>query len=285
MKPPLPATPLSHENVSVDIVDRLRGLLVSYGSVVVAYSGGADSAFLADVAHEVLGERSLAVLAVSPSLAPAEREDAAGLAAERGWRFREVRTSEMERDAYRRNDGDRCFQCKDALFDALCPVAGSRQMLLGTNLDDLGDYRPGLRAAAMHGARSPLVDAGFTKRDVREASRARGLRTWDKPASPCLSSRVAYGIEVTPERLDRIARAEAYVRSLGFRELRVRDHGGPARVEVPMADVPRLSAEPVRSSVMHALLALGFDGVTIDPRGLRSGSMNVALGLPVRRSS
>lgn len=281
----LAATPPSHENVSVDKVDRLRELLASYGSVVVAYSGGADSAFLADVAHEVLGERSLAALAVSASLAPAERSDAIALAAERGWRFLEVRTSEMEREAYRRNDGDRCFQCKDALFDALRPLAGARRMLLGTNLDDLGDYRPGLRAGELHGARSPLVDAGFTKRDVREASRARGLRTWDKPASPCLSSRVAYGIEVTPERLDRIARAEAYVRSLGFRELRVRDHGGPARVEVPLADLPRLSAEPVRSRVVGALLALGFDRVTIDPRGLRSGSMNVALGLPVRRTS
>jgi uncharacterized protein len=280
----LPADRSCRENGAVEA---LRAILASYGSAAVAYSGGADSAFLADVAHEVLGASMVAVLAVSPSLAPVERGDAAGLAHERGWPYAEIETSEMTRGEYRRNDADRCFWCKDSLLGALRPFAhvrGLREILLGTNVDDLGDYRPGLRAAAMHGARAPLVDAGYTKDMVRESSRARGLRTWDKPASPCLSSRIAYGVEVTPERLDRIARAEAFVRSLGFRELRVRDLGGPARIDVPIADVPRISSEPLRSRVDAELAALGFDGVTVDPNGLRSGSMNVALGMPSRRT-
>lgn len=263
----------------------LKRVVAGYGSAAVAYSGGADSAFLADVAHEVLGERMVAVTAVSESLAPVEREDAAALARERGWRHVEIRTGELRRPEYVANDADRCYHCKDELFRTLGPLArdlGVAEMLVGTNVDDLGDYRPGQRAAAAHGVRAPLVDAGFTKENVREASRARGLRTWDKPAAPCLSSRIAYGIEVTPERLDRIARAEAFVRSLGFRELRVRDHGDAARVEVPAGDVSRLVGQ--RERVTAALRRLGYPVVTIDLDGFRSGSMNVALGIPVRRT-
>lgn len=268
-------------------LQRLREIIASYGSAAVAYSGGADSAFLADVAHEVLRDRMVAVLAVSESLAPAEHDDARSLARERGWRYEEIRTRELERDGYRRNDADRCFHCKDELLDVLAPLAhdlGLQEVLLGANVDDLGDYRPGRRAAAEHGARTPLVEAGFAKADIRAASRVRGLPTWDKPAAPCLSSRIAYGIEVTPERLDRVAKGEAFLRSLGFRELRVRDHGDLARIEVPAGEISRLADARVRERVSAHLASLGFVYVTLDLQGMRSGSMNVPLGFPLRRN-
>jgi pyridinium-3,5-biscarboxylic acid mononucleotide sulfurtransferase len=264
--------------------DVLRGILSSYAGAAVAYSGGADSAFLADVCADVLGPRMIAVTAVSASLAPAERSAAAGLARERGWRHVEIDTHELQRPEYRANDGSRCYHCKDELFTALEPLAerlGVERVLVGTNVDDLGDFRPGLRAAAEHGVSAPLVEAGFTKRDVREASRARGLPTWDKPASPCLASRIAYGIEVTEDRLARVAEAEAFLRGLGFRELRVRDLGRAARVEVPLTDLPRLHAQQPR--VIDRLRKLGYSEVAIDEEGFRSGSMNVALGMPARR--
>jgi pyridinium-3,5-biscarboxylic acid mononucleotide sulfurtransferase len=252
----------------------LRGRLRTHHALVVAYSGGADSAFLASVAHQVLRDRMVAVTAVSPSLAASERADAAVFASERGFRHVEVETDELERAAYKVNDANRCFWCKDALMDALGPLADElgAQVALGVNLDDLGDHRPGQAAAEGRGAVFPLVDAGFTKADVRAASRKMGLRTWDKPAAPCLASRVPYGTEVTVDLLGRVERAEAGLRALGFRELRVRDGGDTARVELPVDDLAAVVAR--REDVIAAVKAAGYRRVTVDLEGLRSGNLN-----------
>jgi uncharacterized protein len=257
-------------------LDVLRGRIRELDGLVVAYSGGADSALLAVVAHQALRDRMVAVTAVSPSLAAAERADAADFARERGFRHVEVETSEMENAAYRANAGDRCFWCKDALMDALEPIAAelapSAAIALGVNLDDLGDHRPGQSAAAGRGAVFPLVDAGFTKADVRAASRSLGLRTWDKPAAPCLASRVPYGTTVDVPLLGRVERAEAALRALGFRELRVRHGGDTARIEVPLRDVARVVEE--RAAVVVAVQGAGYQRVTLDLEGLRSGNLN-----------
>lgn len=262
-----------------DLRDRLRAL----GRVVVAFSGGADSAFLAWMANDTLGsDRSLAVTAVSPSLPAAERAESADLAAEWGLRWCEVETDELADAAYTRNDADRCYWCKDALLRAARPLATAEgaTVVLGVNLDDLGDHRPGQRAASERGAAFPLVDAGFGKSDVRAWSRRLGLRTWDKPAAACLASRLPYGTPVTLRRLAAVERAEAALRSLGFRELRVRHYGDTARLEVPLdrlADVVAL-----REGVVAAVRDAGYRYVTLDLEGLRSGNLNAALGLTAR---
>jgi uncharacterized protein len=253
---------------------RLRGL----GPVVIAFSGGADSAFVAAVANDVLGaDASHAVTAVSPSLAGAERDDCAALAAEWGLRWTPVVTHEMERAAYRLNDGDRCFHCKAELMDVLAPIAAAERatIVLGVNLDDLGDHRPGQRAALAGGAVFPLVDAGFTKRDVREASRRLGLRTWDKPAAACLASRVPYGTAVTVPILGRIERAEAALHTLGFVQCRVRHYDDTARIEVDIDDLERVIA--ARREVVDAVRAAGYRYVTLDLEGFRSGNLNAVL--------
>jgi uncharacterized protein len=264
---------------AADKLARLRGILTDLDGAIVAYSGGADSAFLADVAHETLGDRATAVTAVSPSLAPDERASARRLAEERGWRHREVETNELERLGYARNEADRCYHCKTELFEVLGRLAsaGTTTVLVGTNLDDTSDHRPGQVAARERGVRAPLLEAELTKEEIRALSRERGLATWDKPASACLASRIAYGIEVTAERLDRVGRAEAFVRSLGVRQLRVRDHGDLARIEVPPEDVERIASDEVRPRVAAYLRELGFRYVTIDLEGFRSGSMNALL--------
>lgn len=256
----------------------LRDGLAALGRVVVAFSGGADSAFLARVAHDVLGDGALAVTAVSPSLAGVERDDCATLADEWGLRWSEVETTEMETAAYRRNDGDRCFWCKDALMDALAPIAEREGavVVLGVNVDDLGDHRPGQTAAAGRGARFPLVDAGFTKADVREASRALGLRTWDKPAAACLASRIPYGTGVSVAILSRVERAEAGLQGLGFRELRVRHYDDTARIEVPVASLADVVER--REEVVAVVRGAGYAYVTLDLEGLRSGNLNRAIG-------
>ncbi|MGH2725560.1 MAG: ATP-dependent sacrificial sulfur transferase LarE [Actinomycetota bacterium] len=258
-------------------LERLKGLIGSLDDAVVAYSGGADSAFLADVAHEMLGARAEAVTAVSPSLAPDERSAARSLALERGWRHREIVTNEIERDGYVRNEADRCYHCKSELFDVLAALFPGRQVLVGTNLDDTGDHRPGQAAARERDVRAPLLEAGLTKEEIRALSRARGLSSWDKPASACLASRIAYGVEVTAERLDRVARAESFLRSLGLRQLRVRDHGELARIEVPADEVALIASDPVRDEVASFMRGLGFAYVTLDLEGFRSGSMNALL--------
>lgn len=246
--------------------------------VVVAFSGGADSAFLTWVAHDTLGaNRTLAVTAVSPSLAALERDGCRDLAREWGVRHAEVHTAEMANAAYRANDAERCFHCKDALMDAVAPIAQAERavVLLGVNVDDLGDHRPGQRAAAERGARFPLVDAGFTKADVRAASRSLGLRSWDKPAAACLASRLPYGTPVTVDALASVEAAETALRRLGFDDLRVRHYRDTARIEVPLDRLVDVVA--CRAAVVAAVKAAGYRYVTVDLEGLRSGNLNHAL--------
>jgi uncharacterized protein len=255
----------------------LAAAVSRHRELVVAFSGGADSAFLARVAHDTLGpERVRAVTAVSPSLAGAELDDCRGLAAEWGLRWSMVETDEMERAAYRVNDGERCYHCKSALMDALEPLCGAGAVIaLGVNTDDLGDHRPGQRAAGERSAVFPLVEAGFAKADVRDWSHRLGLRTWDKPAAACLASRLPYGTEVTVAVLSRVERAEAGLRALGFRSVRVRHYERTARVEVPLEDHAAILEH--RSEVVAAVRAAGYEYVTLDLEGLRSGNLNSAL--------
>jgi pyridinium-3,5-biscarboxylic acid mononucleotide sulfurtransferase len=258
-------------------LDRLRAALASTGGAVVAFSGGTDSALVAAVAARALGERALAVTAVSPSLPPGELREAREVAALVGIRHRAVRTHEVEREAYAANGPDRCYHCKTELYDVLGGVAveeGLPAVVSGANVDDLGDWRPGLLAAGEHGVRHPLVEAGMTKAEVREAARELGLPTWDKPASACLSSRIEHGVRITVEDLSRVGRAERAVKELGFRQVRVRVHGDVARLEVQAGDVARLASPEVRDRVVEALRALGYRYVTLDLEGFRSGSMN-----------
>jgi pyridinium-3,5-biscarboxylic acid mononucleotide sulfurtransferase len=261
------------------MLDQLRDVLRSFDRVVVAFSGGADSAFLAWVANDTLGpERCVALTAVSPSLAPEEYDDCAALAREWGLRWVPVETDELESVAYVANAGDRCFHCKTALMDVAVPVAAGEDaatVVLGVNLDDLGDHRPGQDAAASRGARFPLVEAGFTKADVRSWSRTLGLRTWDKPAAACLASRIPYGTPVSVELLSGVARAESALRRLGFRDLRVRHYGDTARVELGVEELA--TAVTRREEVVAAVKAAGYTYVTLDLEGFRSGNLNGAL--------
>ena len=261
-----------------ELLSRLRGCLHDLGPVVVAFSGGADSAFLAWMANDVLGSSGAhAVTAVSPSLAPEERADCEALARQWGLRWTAVETDELADPAYTANDGQRCYHCKSSLMDALAPMAAASgaTVVLGVNVDDLGDHRPGQQAAVERGARFPLVEAGLTKADVREASRALGLRTWDKPAAACLASRVPYGTPVTLGVLDRVARAESALRLLGFRQLRVRHYGDLARIEVEETDIA--PAVERRAEVVAAARGAGYTYVTLDLDGFRSGNLNQAL--------
>lgn len=244
------------------------------GRVVVAFSGGADSAFLAAVAHRALGADAHAVTAVSPSLAGDEEADCRALADEWGLRWTPVVTHEMERAAYRSNDTDRCFHCKAELMDVVAPIAAveGATVVLGVNLDDLGDHRPGQKAAADAGAEFPLVVAGFTKADIRAASQALGLRTWDKPAMACLASRIPYGTEVSVSLLSRLDRAESALRALGFRQVRVRHYDQTARLEVPLDDLGGVLAQ--REAVVSAVREQGYRYVTLDLEGFRSGNLN-----------
>ncbi|GAA2361732.1 ATP-dependent sacrificial sulfur transferase LarE [Saccharopolyspora halophila] len=268
-------------------LDRLRARIAEEEALVIAFSGGVDSALLAGVAHEVLGARMLAVTAVSPSLASEERAQAKEFARERGMPHVEVCTDEAERPEYAANDGNRCFHCKSALFDALEPLAAAlgAGIALGTNLDDLGDHRPGQRAAAQRGVLAPMVDAGLSKDEVRAASAQLGLSTADKPAAACLASRVAYGDPVTPEVLARVERAESAVHALGFTVCRVRAHaqGTVARLEVPADHIDHAASR--HAELDDAVREAGFEFCALDLAGFQSGRMNVLLELLPSRTA
>ncbi len=262
------------------IPDRLTESLRALGSTLVAYSGGVDSTYLAWASSRVLGPRSLAVIADSASLPRAELDEATDVARGAGFAVEIVATDEFERDDYLRNATDRCFHCKEALFDQLFPLAAERgfdHVCLGTVTDDLGDVRPGLVSAKRRGAKQPLLDAGLSKEDVRRYAREAGLPVWDKPQAACLSSRIPHGTRVTRDALASIERAEAGVRALGFGLVRVRHYGDTARVEVAPDDVERLQREPTRSEAIAAVNAAGYREVVIDPRGYRTGGARLPI--------
>ena len=262
-------------------LDHLRGILNNLERVVVAFSGGVDSTFLLKVAHDTLGERAVALTARSESYPDWELQEARGLAAAIGARMIEVDTHEMGRDGYRRNSGDRCYHCKTELFEVAATQAarlGLGALCYGAIPDDLGDHRPGMRAAEERSVHAPLVEAGLAKTDIRTLSRQMGLATWNKPATACLSSRFPYGTEITPERLQRIGDCEARVRALGIRQLRARYHGELVRLEIAPEELPRVFADPdLRAALIVACKAAGFRFVSLDLEGYRSGSANEAL--------
>ncbi len=254
--------------------------LHSLGRLLVAYSGGVDSAFLAFAAHEALGDGMLAVLADSPSLARVQLRDAVAFAEEQRIPLEVIETSELTRADYARNDAARCFYCKDEPFTAMEELRRARgfdRVAYGVNRDDLSDLRPGQQAAAQHGVAAPLLEAGLTKADVRALARAAGLRVWDKLASPCLSSRIAYGIPVTPEALTQIERGEKALAALGFHQLRVRHHGDLVRIEIAPDELPRALSQEMAAEFTRIFKQLGFAFVTLDLEGFRSGSLNALL--------
>jgi len=267
--------------------DRLLEILRGYGSVAVALSGGIDSTVVAKAAFMALGDRALAATADSASVPRAELADAVRLAGQIGISHHIVTTAEFDDPNYLRNDGSRCYFCKSELYrriEEMIPQWGVQVICSGANQDDLGDYRPGLTAAAEHLVRHPLLEAGFTKADVRELARFWGLPTWDKPASPCLSSRLAPGVAVTHERTARIEAAEICLRELGYRECRVRLHQDElARIEVPADGLARLADPKIRAALVARMQELGFRYITLDLQGFRSGNLNGLVSLEQKR--
>jgi pyridinium-3,5-biscarboxylic acid mononucleotide sulfurtransferase len=271
------------ETVAVDAIakeERLRKIFRKLDSVIVAYSGGVDSSYVAYIANEELGPRALCVTGESASLAAYQREEIDRAVERFGFRHEIIETEELENPGYRANNSDRCFFCKDELYtklESLAQARGIQNIVDGSTVDDLDDYRPGRKAAQQHAVRSPLIEAGMNKSEVRELSRRVSLPTWDKPASPCLSSRIAYGTTVTIERLSKVDRGEEILREFGFREFRVRHHDKLVRLEIAPAEMDRILHKDLLEELARRFRELGFTYVTLDLQGFRSGSMNESL--------
>jgi uncharacterized protein len=264
---------------------RLFAQLRALERVIIAYSGGTDSAYLAWAAHRVLGNAAVAITADSASIPASHKQHAAEFARECGFRHEFIDTHEFENPDYVKNDKDRCFHCKDELFHVLDDFArrhGYKHIVYGVNIDDLGDYRPGQRAANLHRVKAPLVDAGLTKQEIRELSRRAGLSTWDRPAAACLSSRIPYGTPVTVETIQIIEQGEEAIRVLGFRQFRVRFHGELVRIEIAKDELPRALSIEIADRFSEIFRRLGFLYVTLDLQGYRQGSLNAALATTAR---